>query len=259
MNKKPLVKKPVVRKKVVKAEVSEPITEASEIKVITTPVYKFSYNQIPNHNFSFALLNNDNVYLHTPFYCKDYIQDIFWSEYTKKEGTQYGLTWKPEMLNIDTDYFSLCIDGGKETMRDRIPFMKELISYFDLAQGFKPTEVMETNNNNRIIVRFSKEWTSSGPLISALTTLIRISGVYEGGKPDKYLGDLTDKTIQKFPSYMNVEVGRLSSTYTKLLYLLGGGRIEYSWDKLSNMGLAHACGIVNWRGMKNEYEVKDED
>src|SRR5690349_3535984 len=102
------------------------------VEVDLKPVKSFRYSQLNNRGFSFALLNKEGKALHTPFMCKDYLQDIFWSENTGASGGIYGLKWEKGIVdNIKARRFRVAILGGEFKMRHRVPFIKKLINAFD--------------------------------------------------------------------------------------------------------------------------------
>lgn len=233
-------------------------TKPTLIEVNTDPVHKFTYNQIFNHDFNFALLTKDNRVLHSPVMCKDYFEDIFYSEYNKKAGKIYGLDWKPGMLDIKPARFKLLISHTNGSLSKRAKLLEEFINQFDKAQKISKTKVFQTTDENSIIIDFSKKWTNSGPLLSVLTTLIRIAGCYKGGDAAKYLSS----KMKNMPSYMRVEYDRLTNTKSKLLHLLDGYKIKFPWNSLSSVGTAHVMGIVMFndfpQGGKETVEMEIE-
>lgn len=205
------------------------------------PVYPLKYNQISNYGFQFVLLDK-NQYLHTPVMCKDYFQDILWSEYLKKNTSNvYGLSWEPGRVDFKRGRLRMAIDGGAVSMAKRVPYLEKFLNAFEDSLGFKRSVVIPTTNTKVLVVDFSKEWTTCGPLISAFTTLIRISGLYTGGDAFEYLSS----PMENPPAYMKVEIARLKSTLPKLKSLLAGNTFNFPWEKLSMAMYAHGMGIMN--------------
>jgi hypothetical protein len=208
------------------------------------------YNQISNHNFQLCLLTTDNQLLHTVFMCKDYFQDMFWCEHNNVEGEVYGLTWKPGMLDKDAKTFRIALFGGGIELEYKAELIQKFINFFDDAQGFMPTTISLTDNTQVIIVEFDGQWTKSGPLLSSLTTLMRISGAYQGEEPIAYLKSLLDivkKGNNVSPLYSNTDAYRLPTILPKLNALLKGMKVTLPWSAIQSAGYAHGTGIVGWK------------
>ena len=228
------------------------------MKINTDPKYKFYYHQYANNDFTFALLDGDR-YLTTPFMCKDYFQDIFYAEYTGKSGDVCGMVWEKGKFEL-TPRMRMAVYGGKDEMASRAANLQAFINAFDVAQGIDPTTVLVTDDPKLVVVEFSKDWTVSGPMISALTTLIRVAGMYTQGQDMvEYLKSMArplfDKSYKKqwdpTFAYMTVEVQRLwtpqdheHSTLPKLLALLKGKKSKAKWADMKSMSHAHGFGIM---------------
>lgn len=228
------------------------------IKIDESPLKTFAYSQIQNYGFSFVLLNEKFQALHTPFMCKDYLQDMFWAEYTgATEQTVYGLTWGKGSFSVEQDRFPLCVLGGKFKMKERIPYLTELLNRFEAPLGIPLTVIEETQHDHAIVCMMPKAWTTNGPMLSSYTSLIRISGAYKGGDPIAYLKELNKpvmcpKTYKQLwtpdPSYMTPDIGRLSTTLPRFAALLHGNRPVTEWADTKNMTAAHNLGIMGFTG-----------
>jgi hypothetical protein len=245
-------------KRVYKKRVKPVIVEVADntdpapqkIHVNLTPVFAYNYNQISNHEFQLALCNNKYQILHTMFQCKDYFQDILWCEYNKKSEHVYGLKWEPGNLNINDDTFRLVLLYREESMEERAPFIQQLVNYFDAAQGFRPTKVLPTDDPSTIVVEFDSAWTKSGPLISAFTTIVRISGLYKGEDPIEYFKSMLSLTRSQFSwkvgKYSRVDSVRLPTTLPKLAALLAGKTVDLPWTSFPTANYAHSTGIYGY-------------
>lgn len=229
------------------------------IKLDLNPVVKFTYSQNHNHDFNFALVVDGRI-LHTPFMCKDYLSDIFWAEITKRQEKVYGLEWKPGTLDVSAEKFQLAVMGGKEKMVERIEQLETFIHHFEAALGIPECSIMPTDNKKNIVVEFDRAWTRCGPLLSTLTTLIRIAGKYEGGDPAAYLDGVVNELnearksttpvyISYRPEYMYVEAERLRvNLLPKLKHLLAGFQIDHAWERTKSVHDAHNYGILTFSG-----------
>jgi hypothetical protein len=221
--------------------------------ISTEPKYPYYYNQISNHNFELALLTQDgSQILHTVVQCKDYFQDMFWCEYNNVEGDVYGLSWKPGMIDTNAEFHEMALFGGSVLMEPHAENLQKLINYFDEAQGFPLTTVTTTDNKKIIIVKFSREWTTAGPLLSALTSIIRISGSYIGQDPIVFFTELLRAKVAggslPGPVYSHVDISRLPVIFSKLMALLHGSKVVLPWSDIKSTGSAHNTGICGWAG-----------
>jgi hypothetical protein len=224
------------------------------ITVDISPLKTFNYNQIPNHNFCLALVGPDYKILHTPSTCKDYLQDMFWCEYTKHTADIYGLKWTPGIIDLTQKRFYLALFGGDVVLSEIKDWLQEFINYFDDSQKIDRTIVMETTDPKVLVVEFDREWTLSGPMLSAFTTLIRVSGPYKGGDPIPYLIEMYNMAKTNAPNIINmivpkysiVDISRLTRTFKRLLALLAGKVFSYDWNNIKNTMSAHETGIVGY-------------
>jgi hypothetical protein len=224
------------------------------MKIDTKPIHYFSYSQIANQGFTFALLDGDR-YLHTPFMCKDYLQDIFWSEHTGKEGSVCGLVWKPGMIAKDAPRYRFGLHGGKVELAPHAPYLQQFLNTFEESLKFNRTEVMTTDDPHLIVVDFPRAWTESGPMISAYTTLIRVAGAYKGGDIKEYMATINKPLLEPGtykqlwkpePGYMAVEIQRLNVNFPRIMALLAGKMPHTTHAEVSTMSLAHYQGIMSF-------------
>lgn len=221
------------------------------LKIDLSPISQFRYNQISNYNFCFLLLDENLRAVHSPFMCKDYLQDIFWCENTGKPAGIYGIDWKQGMFNISPQRYRMALLGGKECLKDRKEALTEFLHIFEEAQGIAKSEIFETDSDNNIVLEFDKEWTQNGPLLSTFTSLIRLSGAYSVGEDvSEYLKKLAEFANKKhdFPKYMTPDINRMDNSLVRLLAILSGKKIEHSWDKFDNVAKAHNKGLVGFEG-----------
>lgn len=219
-----------------------------KLHVDLTPIHNFQYCQISNFNFQYLLLDENMKALHSPFQCKDYLQDIFYCEYTNRSGGIWGIHWQPGRVNTNVKTFHLALMWLNADMTQRIKPLKKFIHVFEKSLGIKPkSKIHETDNNGIIVVEFSKEWTNNGPLLSAFTTLLRISGAYSDGDPLEYLKELKAPATL-VPDYMKVDVNRLrkGTMLERFAALLQGLRPEHNWADFANMNYVHDTGIVGF-------------
>ena len=230
------------------------VEEKERITVDLNPVRNFQYCQISNHNFNYLLTDKDYRALHTPTPCKDYLQDIFFTEYTGEASEVYGLHWEQGMFDTSQEFFNLAIMGGNYELESKIPQMEAILQSLDKAQGIPLTTVLPTNNPKIILIKFHKDWTRNGPTLSAYTSMVRIGAYYQGEEPMEFLKKMLSYSGSNKPAdlpvYMNVEIGRLSRTIDKFAALYAGEKAECPWEDFKGLGATtriHDMGIVNFK------------
>lgn len=220
------------------------------IKVNLTPKVSLNYIQNSNFDFNYVLLDENYKAVHTPFMCKDYLQDIFWSESTGKRISIWGLHWSKGIFDIETPRFNLGITYKGGNLKQWIPHLQEFLNRFEEAQKIAPSIVSETDDDSIIVIEFDKAWTLNGPLLSAYTTMIRVCGAYRGGDALEYLKfsqQKATKTVTFDPIFSLVEVLRLVDTLPKLAALLEGKTFNTEkWTDFSSRDnhFVHDYGIM---------------
>lgn len=219
------------------------------VKVDLNPIKKFAYNQIPNNNFCYLLLDQKLRAMHTPFTCKDYINDILYCENTGKEADVHGLHWKRGTFDLTPDFYYMAMLGGGFKMETIYKELEDLLNKFDEAQKFNFSEVYRTDNPEIVVIRFDKRWAECTPLISAYTSVIRLSGVYKiGVDVIEYLKELLknkDNLQGKYPVWMRPDLQRLPKTIRRLAALLKGKKVKRDWE-FDNIYECHDTGILKY-------------
>jgi hypothetical protein len=217
------------------------------VEIDLTPIYNFHYIQVSNFSFQYLLLGANNQALHSPFECKDYLQDIFWSEFTGNVAKTWGIEWTQGMLDSSQKVFKLAMLGATEhKLNERISPMRIFLRHFETALGFKKTVIVPSSKPEYIVVKFSRDWLQSPLLLSAYTTLIRISGDYQGEEPIEYFTRLKSSKnhLESLPNYIRHDVERIEYTIGKFAALLQGIKPTKTWASLSSVHEAHNEGIA---------------
>jgi hypothetical protein len=224
---------------------------AGTMHVDLSPIKTFRYIQIPNHDFTFILLDENLKAIHSAFQCKDYLQDIFYCEYTGESAEIWGIYWTQNMLNMNTKRFKMALSGGKVQLENQVKTMKSFLNFFDVALDIPKTRVYNTDDPKIIVVDFHKSWTENGPLLSAFTTAIRLSGLYKEGDPIEYLTKIrgyidSSKRPSDYMDYMLIDIQRLPVTLGRFAALLEGKKPEHSWSDFKDIHAVHDTGIVGF-------------
>lgn len=217
------------------------------------PVHAFKYNQNSNHDFKFAPTLDGRRPLCTPFMCKDYLQDIFWTEATGKGGAIHGMKWQPGWMP-DAPTYMLMVSNGKGQIDGAL--LQSCLQRFAEEAKLPPPAVAQLNQSE-VVVTFAREWAAHGALISTLTTLIRLHPHYKGEDMKAFLDGLkaieTDYRVE--PAYSRVELARLKRTRPRLKAMIMGFLPTPNWAQES-VGYAHEWGIFSYPGLA---EVEPEN
>jgi hypothetical protein len=201
--------------------------------------HSFSYDQLPNHKFVMSILQ-DGELMFEPAECKDYFQDVYWSEYVKKKtGTIYGLSWAPGRIDISRPTQTLYIHAPY-ALAGEAAQMQAFLQAFDRAQGMTPS-VVEVHDERTLLIHFDTRWTRSGPMLSAYTSLVRLSGQYDGGNIDLLLTRV-DLTRQTRPE-ATPECCRNDVLAPRFRALLMGKTSEAKWIKSDKITSVHFDGV----------------
>lgn len=131
--------------------------------------------------------------------CKDYLNDVVYSEATGEPVIAYGLKTKKENLFHDEKYAYLAIkimtrkDGGDygslqkdiDNLNSNYLTLKSFINYFDTALGLKKTQIYKANIDvdSIFVIKFDKAWAQYTYSISLFSLLLRVGQFYKGDVP----------------------------------------------------------------------------
>jgi len=217
------------------------------------------YQQIPNHGFLFALLDETGRALHTPFECKDYLQDIFYSENNRRRATIWGMSWEPGTISPELEWYYLLLRDRDINLLKKAPSMLKFLHYFEDAQGFQKSSILVYDDDpHTVVLKFSGEWTKNSGILSTFSTCIRLSGPYKvsSGDPMEFLR-ATYRDYRKSgkisPEYSEVDYERLPRFFSRLLAFSRGYKVPGTWEDTPNVQSAHDHGIIYYP----DYPVAD--
>jgi hypothetical protein len=229
------------------------MTSAKPLPHITFKQFNTLLNEGIFSGFIFALLNAKDETLHQPCQCKDYFQDLFWSEHRKLPVKVYGFDWQSGTIDPHAPEFRIALKYTDE-IQTRYSHMQTFINHFDTALGFAQTSIEPTDKAEIVRVTFAGGWTRSAPLLSAFTTLVRLGYSYSPTLDvPQYLEQLSKcrqtygATARWSPPACPVnyaDIQRIPQTLPRLQKLLTGFIPEYPYEKLRDGNAAHVCGIL---------------
>jgi hypothetical protein len=215
------------------------------VKVIIPKDLKPSF---ANVSFCFSLLDDKLEVVSQPRSCKDYFQDMWWAANMGIWPSVYALTYNRRFINLNSKRYNFAIvKRGLNLLQYRRNWQK-FINVFEEAQGIKPSKIRPTEENSMLVINFDRAWTSSGPMLSTLTTLIRIGCNYKGEGPIEYLKNCYKNAHILEPIHLRTDASRLSDTLPKLAALLQGKKVSHEWKSMNSCGMAHLTGIMGFRG-----------
>lgn len=191
----------------------------------------------------YQFLDENFVALHQPVGCKDYLQDIVYTELTKNTVKVFGVTTKFKGFINDKESLKLCLfynsNGSNQTNEVITPTklpdgievnLQDFLNTFEASMNFKQSEV--TRVEDYLIVDFSVEWIKYPHLFSLFTLLCRMGGQFKDIDVLEYL----NKEVIDFPldMYDFYQLRKDLVPYKYLVYLLEGGEVygEYTWDNI---------------------------
>ena len=135
----------------------------------------------------------------------------------------------------------------KQAIADRAPMAEQFLRAFDAAQGCTPTDVLNTEDPKILVVEFDGKWGEFGPMISAFTSLVRLSMCYDGSGPVKYLETLMKDTGMT-DNIVIYDKPRLSNTLPKFKLILEGKRGKFPRSPDDDKYDVHNTGIQGYQG-----------
>lgn len=178
--------------------------------------------------WAFQFLNDSYEGIHLGVCCKDFLNDIVWSELTKKSMSVHGQDSSYIGVLDKQEYLKICMyaykfKGITEPKLDKIDELGETLQAFlneiELLKGFELSTV-ETHDNKFVII-FHKDWISKIYLFSMFTLLCRI-GMYYNGNLEEYL---QNPYATKGEYLDNTDMYSLKTYYKQILEIISNERV----------------------------------
>lgn len=205
------------------------------------------------HNgWAYQLLNDDYEGIHLGVCCKDFLQDIVWSELTQKQMSIYGQTSTYLGILDKQDRLKLCMypyyfnsikEPNIENIEELGINLQAFLNEIEIIKGYDLTfiEIID----NKLIIEFSKEWISK-PLIFSLFTLFCRIGVYYDGNLETYFKDMFNDFKNK-PYLDNCDMYNIKNNKT-LIYLFIENKLDITqkdWIDLQSSNEVHNSGFFS--------------
>lgn len=208
----------------------------------------------------FAFIDDETGKTITPFcMCKDFFNDMFWSNKVKKPITKFGFKWEPNKHKdvLNRDILSLTI-----RLRDKINYekffeitdkelkgVKSILNKFEKVNKFIKTKVEYSDEKKYLIISFDNKWSDVPYLLSAFLFIIRLGLTYDG-KSD--IIEYFKVTSKEFISPNDAMY--FKSAETRIKHLLEG-----KIDKKQNYEMYDEHTIHSSSGLVNCHNYKIED
>lgn len=218
--------------------------------------FNYSLNEAYSKGLRYVLLDNEGNIRHVPCRCKDYFQDVYWSEILKQENvSQYGFKWngcnnnpiskqeKVKLLLIP-DYHD---NDLSLNINNIVNFMN--IIEKELNIPFTTAEISESDNKD-IIITYDNKWSVRPYLLSLMFLLLRIGLHFKGNNLNDIFDYIEDKTEYKNKWLINDKQQTQSLLKQKKLELILKDKIlpEQKWSMYTNISLVHdTSGIISYK------------
>ena len=174
------------------------------------------YNQITGVPIKLALLDpKTHTELHTPVMCKDYIQDAFWTEKTKRPANVYGFNWTAGTLDLSHKHYELEVIFDNDNIAVFAPRIQALLNEWEKRLKFARTTIRRTNDPKQIVLRFSQAWTKAPIRLSLFTMSVRIGAAYDHPSVPEFIAALPALKIPQ-PSDQGILKTGASALMTKI-------------------------------------------
>jgi hypothetical protein len=149
--------------------------------------------------------------------CKDYLNDVVWSEVTGKHIGIWGLSYiKKDIYKDGRAFMALEIlpsmgsksytgyEFDKKSLEENIDNVIILLNHVEKTFKVPPTTVEKIDGTEKYLFNLSTEWCLNGPRISLFSQLIRIGMYWDGkGDPNKYIQSFKLASEYLWPDYLH--------------------------------------------------------
>lgn len=201
-----------------------------------------------HYGFEYHMLNKEGKGITPPIQCKDFLTDLYWSEYLGKPIEIYGFKWEPKKLK-KAEWYRIAVKYNNQSMKSHRKALESFLNQWEERLDFEESTVTVDDTETALVVEFSKEWTEKPILVSAFTLFLRMGCQYD---PDVDL----EKFMEEFPKRERVwaacDKGYIASEFGKKhvdQMLKGKSDFAQSYaDFESNYAIHGQSGIMCWRG-----------
>ena len=204
--------------------------------------------------FGFAKKTNKDTYeMVTPISpCKDYLNDVIWTEATNNRSQVYGLTYeKQDIYDKKYAYIVISILTNKsdkeyseykkdvERLENNYKRLESFMHFFEETLTEDIFTEIDKIEDNKYLVKVPLFFTKGTYLISLYSLLLRAGQYWDGEQnPQDFLDN--------FNAFL-VDVTLVKQASVKLKKLIENGAVKQDLEKLKNSTTAHYCGIISFK------------
>lgn len=219
-------------------------------------------NEGRNSGMGFAFLKkeSENVFktVHPLSPCKDYLNDVVFSENTGIPTTKYGLSYeKQDIYDGELFYLAIKIVSAKEnqyfysknSLEDKILLLNNhkhiqiLLNYFESNLLFTTFSTVEKAKDDYFLLSSPINWCISSYTISLFSLLVRLSLVYDG--KEDVLSFLNNY------SYNKQDTDFIKACLPKIMKILETKILPIQQfneeNARNNTWCPHSLGILSWK------------
>lgn len=216
------------------------------------------YSESYSYGLEYSLLTPKYKAVHPPVLCKDFLTDIFWSEYTNKRIQIYGFSWTPGRFAINRRKFHLGIRlrhrGNDAYDNLECPRLQEFLNEFEALVDV-PLSKVYVVSDTAAIVEFDREWTMQPIRLSLYTLLVRVGLRYDGRGVEKWLTHIRVNG--------NGEVGSYDSSIVKAAESKFNGIFKHKslsflqeYKDYKGSSVHDESGLMSWKEKWDEEDLR---
>jgi hypothetical protein len=192
--------------------------------------------------------------------CKDYLNDVIYSEVLDQEITACGLKYKKHgIFDSEKAYLTMKIcppkngfgtysngytkerfEKDQENLNTNLDKITEVINWIEQQIGVKLSKISKANDD-MYLIEAPHYWAESTYLISLYTLLLRMAQYWDGK------GTVKD-FLNNFPQN-NLESNMWNQAKVKLMLFMSGYTVKQEFDKKTG-GAIHSYGILHCKDFR---------
>jgi hypothetical protein len=225
--------------------------------------FGYSLCEANSTGMRYAILDSRGNIRTKLFRCKDYMQDVYWSEILNKDVVeQYGFKWdgkntNPVSKQTFVDILMTPCSESTDSLQEYTDNLKLLLNTLEKALNFELRSYVTkcSNDDKDIIISYTNEWSKRPYLISLLFLLMRIGIYYDKDDNLQNVIDFLYSAELKNKMFSNDSSQMLNIRSKKKLeeIFINNNLIEQNWsDYTSSSAVHNNSGIVSYKLLKQE-------
>lgn len=211
--------------------------------------------QIYSSGMQFAFMSENGSNCNEFVYCKDFFNDMIWSQRNGKPSSIYGFSYSPKSKNqVDLECTRMVISNkADKNFSSYADTVRDLLDKASLKLGFDPTfkvvavEPKDQYVGGFIYVEADKRWMHATPILSLFTLLLRVGPVHS-------LKNSFEDTIEgiiagKIKPYGGNDVSYLKNGLNGIKSLVDSKCGPFVDDPLRYYPEDHSIGIIHNAGI----------